>query len=221
MLPFNSGMPTGDFETYDVIIIGAGPCGLATAARLREQRPSALFTDEEHARFSWISNRASVKNRRNGQVKARGCNVPQPCGPSILVLDESGDQWMSKWKTLFCKLEISHLRSPMFFHPDPSDRDALLAFCHEHERMAEMQEITGCVGKEVSKHHRRKSRTKGQPVWCVRSRNYVILRNHEDPDQIVARKQRSKSTKETVVTTSRRLLGASMISATLVSISIA
>jgi glycine/D-amino acid oxidase-like deaminating enzyme len=149
-----------DQEIYDVIIIGAGPCGLAVAARLREQHPSALFTDEEHARFSWISSRASMKNRRNGRVKSGGQTHARPAGPSILVLDESGDQWMTKWKTLFRKLNISHLRSPMFFHPDPSDRDALLAFCHETGRTAEMQEITGCVGKEVSKHHQRKSRSR-------------------------------------------------------------
>ena len=31
---------------YDVIIVGAGPCGLAVAARLRERTPSALFTDD-------------------------------------------------------------------------------------------------------------------------------------------------------------------------------
>jgi ribulose 1,5-bisphosphate synthetase/thiazole synthase len=35
----------------DVLIVGAGPCGLAVAARMREATPSALFTDVEHQRY--------------------------------------------------------------------------------------------------------------------------------------------------------------------------
>lgn len=46
----------------------------------------------------------------------------------------------------------------MFFHPDPGDRDALLAFAHSSERTRELVEIGGCVGKEVSKHRQKKRR---------------------------------------------------------------
>ncbi|KAG9571163.1 FAD binding domain-containing protein, partial [Aureobasidium melanogenum] len=55
--------------------------------------------------------------------------------------------------------EISHLRSPMFFHPDPQDRDGLLSFTYEHERNKELVEIPECVGKEISK-HKKKQRLK-------------------------------------------------------------
>jgi hypothetical protein len=43
----------------------------------------------------------------------------------------------------------------MFFHPDPAERDSLLAFAHETERTEELEEIAGCVGKELSKHKRK------------------------------------------------------------------
>lgn len=48
------------------------------------------------------------------------------------------------------------LRSPLFFHPDPRDRDGLLAFAYEKEREKELQEIRAVIGKELSKHRKKK-----------------------------------------------------------------
>ncbi|KAF7115949.1 hypothetical protein CNMCM5793_003782 [Aspergillus hiratsukae] len=50
-----SASPGKTQSLHDVIIIGAGPCGLAVAARLNEATPSAMFTDEEHQRYHWIN----------------------------------------------------------------------------------------------------------------------------------------------------------------------
>jgi hypothetical protein len=71
----------------------------------------------------------------------------------IVVLDESGDQWMSAWDEKFERFSISHLRSPVFFHPDPSDRDGLLEYTYKEGR--ELKENTWVVGKSLSKHQRK------------------------------------------------------------------
>jgi len=153
---------------HDVLIIGAGPSGLAVAARLRETTPSALYTDEEHRRYHWLrkhSGRSSVKDRRTGRVRhAASKNPPQESQQQqhhrrdLLVLDAEGADWLTRWHALFAAFRISHLRSPMFFHPDPGDRDSLLAFAHAEERTGELVEIGGCVGKEVSKHKVKKDK---------------------------------------------------------------
>ncbi|TDZ54795.1 hypothetical protein CTRI78_v006019 [Colletotrichum trifolii] len=148
---------------HDVIIIGAGPCGLAVASRLCEHSPSALFTDEEHQRYHWIrkyGRRMPLKNRRNGNIiEKRAADRGQRY--STLVLDATGDGWLNKWNRLFKTFDITHLRSPMFFHVDPMDRDSLLARAHERNQENELLELRACVGKEISK-HLRKARTKSR-----------------------------------------------------------
>lgn len=45
-------VPPDDF--YDLVVIGGGPHSLALAARLSEQFPAALYTDDEHQRLAWL-----------------------------------------------------------------------------------------------------------------------------------------------------------------------
>lgn len=47
---------------HDVLIVGAGPGGLAVAARLREPTPSAVFTDAEHNRYQWVKKHSGRMN---------------------------------------------------------------------------------------------------------------------------------------------------------------
>ena len=191
-------------EIHDVIIIGAGPCGLGVAARIHEDTPSAVFTDEEHQRYHWIKKHAGKMNlvqagrtKKNG-VRAEKWNRGLKCcdgdgeapdrqrrassdsvssvpslasstssissssSISTLVLDGSGDQWMQRWNNAFRTLEIKQLRSPMFFHVDPGDRDGMLAYAQEMGREEDLWEISGCVGKDVSKHKKKKRRQGGK-----------------------------------------------------------
>ncbi|KAL1638317.1 hypothetical protein SLS56_000125 [Neofusicoccum ribis] len=113
--------------------------------------------NEEHQRYHWIrkhGTRMSIKNKKNGQVTQATPRLGRQY--STLVLDATGDQWLSRWKKLFKTFEITNLRSPMFFHVDPGDRDGLLAYTHEQNRDNELVEIRECVGKEISKHLRKK-----------------------------------------------------------------
>ncbi|KAK2797998.1 hypothetical protein FQN50_008994 [Emmonsiellopsis sp. PD_5] len=187
---------SSDSPVVDVLIIGAGPCGLAVAARLREETPSALFTDEEHQRYHWLKRHSGrmalvqARNRRFNGVRADEYSrkhedlragegrknkgqTDEPkggCGgtrssqhPSILVLDSTADCWMQKWNRSFGTLQIPCLRSPMFFHVDPGDRDGMLAFARETGREDELWEIPGCVGRELSKHKKKKKMGSKQP----------------------------------------------------------
>ncbi|KAG0652152.1 hypothetical protein D0Z07_1301 [Hyphodiscus hymeniophilus] len=153
-----------DIHIHDIIVIGAGPCGLALAARLREHTPSALFTDSEHQRYHWMKASTTSKrtkpvrtSRRSRTDRDRLLQGPSPSKSTIdmAVLDAQSSTWMSSWNSKFSNLRISHLRSPMFFHPDPSDRDGLLSFTYREAREKELREIQGVVGKSLSKHQRK------------------------------------------------------------------
>ena len=154
-------MKEEDFHIHDILIIGVGSSGLAVAAHLHEHTSSALFTDAKHQRFLLLkfslSSRLITKpiriSRRSYTARDRLLyepSIPAIGNLDIGVLDTNHDDWMAAWNEKFDKLGVSHLRSPMFFHPDPRDRDGLRAFAWAEGSMDELKEIGEVVGKDFS-----------------------------------------------------------------------
>jgi hypothetical protein len=168
-----------DASFHPLVIVGAGPHSLALAARLSEPRPAALYTDLEHARLSWLQREQGQQRQESREKKhkkktvkghwgARKILDPDTItlasqgvgeggqGQGIKVLDSTSDRWLGRWHNYFEGLKIKTLRSPMLFHPSPADVDALVAYTRRMGRDAELTEINGVVGKELSKHQKKK-----------------------------------------------------------------
>ncbi|CCG24796.1 hypothetical protein CORT_0G01080 [Candida orthopsilosis Co 90-125] len=139
------------------IIIGGGTCGLAVASRLCENHPGSLFTEDEHQRFHWLKQRGHKTNK----VKSNQRFDYDKFHPEdLLVIDARGDKFLTQWDAQFNACQIPYLRSPMFFHIDPSDIDGMISFAHLNKREKELMEITNVVGKEFSKHQQKRIKQK-------------------------------------------------------------
>lgn len=140
---------------YPVIVVGGGTCGLAVTARLCEPFPGSLYTEDEHQRFHWLNQRGH-KVSLIGRSLYKRENYFKP--EDILVLDAHGDKFVSAWDLQFAACQIPFLRSPMFFHVDPVDVDALV--CFSHDKQDQLMEVKNVVGKEFLKHQAKRMQKK-------------------------------------------------------------
>ncbi|KAI8899083.1 hypothetical protein BC833DRAFT_587100 [Globomyces pollinis-pini] len=150
-------------DILDLVIVGAGPHALSLVCRLLEKSPFDVLSDADHQRLHHIG-------------KSGGQFAPPfyPCCPTLdlnscrkrmLVIDGAGG-WMEKWNNSFHAYNIKHLRSPIYFHPDPLDPNALLAFAETQERTCELQDITSVVDGD-----KKAKRKKGTRNFTENDRN--------------------------------------------------
>lgn len=158
---------------FEVVIVGGGTCGLAVASRLCEDTPGSIFTEDEHQRFHWLRQRGNKVNLINRNVTSKTKFKPpsltnmykskKKYSPEeILVLDGVSDKWLGQWDHQFETCLIPYLRSPMFFHPDPVNVDAMVSYAYStnQEGPKHLKEIENVVGREYSKHQQKKLRKK-------------------------------------------------------------
>ncbi|PVH15611.1 uncharacterized protein CXQ87_003457 [Candidozyma duobushaemuli] len=154
MAQFDSCPDIHSENFFEVVIVGGGTCGLAVASRLCENAPGSIYTEEEHQRFHWLKTRGSrVSTIHKGMTKTSKYVAPTKLtAENILVLDALSDSFMGGWDNQFRSCQIPHLRSPMFFHPDPVNIDGMITYAHSTKRERDLMEIQNVVGKEYSKH---------------------------------------------------------------------
>ncbi|KAJ1300540.1 hypothetical protein OPQ81_002195 [Rhizoctonia solani] len=209
-LPISKTCVIRDSSFFDLVVIGAGPAGLALVARILEARPAALYTDQEHVYLHWLQRRRNLpllKTRKRGPgsdwvavdsvpSQKDGCCCRGRM--KILVLDKLGEGWMTNWDRHFQAFGIQHLRSPLFWHPAPADLDGLLSFAERKGRsttgpptvlfstkrsqspLPELIEIPGCVGGEISKHKRASRRSKQEANYARMVQNHGPAVNERD-----------------------------------------
>lgn len=165
---------------FEVIVVGGGTCGLAVAARLCEDTPGSIYTEDEHQRFHWLKKRGNKVTTINKGMKLSGKYVLplRLNAQNILVLDAIADRFMGQWDNQFQSCRIPVLRSPMFFHPDPVNVDAMITYAHIEKREKDLMEIPNVVGREYSKHQHKRTMKK----QCAKCPAPVHeLRSHDKP----------------------------------------
>lgn len=125
-------------EPLDLVVVGAGPHSLSLICRLLESSPAEVFSDADHARLHYWKKNFSTSYSVSDSLDIDADRK------RILVIDGKG-KWMESWNQSFRAFNIKHLRSPMFFHPDPFDSNALRCFSDTQCRSCELVDISKIV----------------------------------------------------------------------------
>eukprot|EP00040_Diaphanoeca_grandis_P003507 m.25086 g.25086 ORF g.25086 m.25086 type:complete len:544 (-) comp14873_c1_seq1:8-1639(-) len=115
-----SGEEEDGIVDYTIAIVGGGPQSLAVLSALHEWYNFAFI--RSHAEF-----------------KLRMGNTPKFKKVGKVCVVDPGDRFMEQWERQFATLEIKHLRSPMFAHPDAYDEVSLLTYATTNNREKEIK----------------------------------------------------------------------------------
>ena len=115
---------------YDVVIVGAGPAGLACLSAIQE--PYSLDQMNEH-QIHRAARHLHNNNKSNDQLHDDDRRHHHSRKKTVAVID-GHDTWMTGWRQNFQTLDIQYLRSPAMAHPDMFDQHALLAFAAQQQQ---------------------------------------------------------------------------------------
>ncbi|KAL7553728.1 hypothetical protein ACHAWF_017045 [Thalassiosira exigua] len=151
-------------QIKELVIIGAGPHGLALLLRLLEPKADFLSDKERHRQaehrdrmkpdrdvvqhIKKLTRAAGSKKRQSKNMNKRKNDyavkaVPPPLSldevlSSVLVVDKCGPGWLSCWNDNFRYINIPHLRSLFNAHLDPFDHRSLEFYAEYNQRGEEL-----------------------------------------------------------------------------------
>ena len=164
-----------DRAYFDLVVIGSGPAALTFVTRWLEERPAALYLEDERQHLHWLKRQTHaapvLETRKPTKSSDRIIKTNQKnewhmrkSSLRVLIVDKLGDGWLGQWHRNFGSYEIPFLRSPMFFHPDPSDLDGLLEYAVQTERASTGPYTYVCdmlTGRQSQSKSRSRSAKKG------------------------------------------------------------
>ena len=119
---------------------------MGLVCHLMERSPFDIISDPDHQKLHFLNGRK--EKAKIGVSFETRCPIHDQLLSNqekrILVIDGHGS-WMTRWDNSFHAYNIKHLRSPIFFHPDPFDPNALRAFAETEERLCELHDMTHIV----------------------------------------------------------------------------
>ena len=120
-------------DPLELVIVGAGPHGLALLLRLLDDDP-----DESGDFFVGLGSKARAWRRTRADLGRQRCSkeTAKAILKRVCVIDEGGS-WLNRWDDQFQALEIPHLRSPSDQNPCPYDSFALQQFAAARGRECE------------------------------------------------------------------------------------
>ncbi|KAJ3086310.1 hypothetical protein HK102_013307 [Quaeritorhiza haematococci] len=144
---------------------------LLLLSSLQQITPTLESSDDESESESEDGESESGSVRRG--LDLTSIRVIDDAAAAAVKNGKKGHGWMSRWNNQFTGYGIEWLRSPLFFHPDPSDVDSLRAYADQHGRIDELRDIDELFERKYSSC--REKRFRQNAVFNERIRNRFVI----------------------------------------------